>query len=466
MGIRYIADEFREVTRSMEPPEVRYARSGNLRIAYSVFGAGPVDLVYGRTAISQLELVWETASSARYFEELAKFARVILWDKRGVGLSDRAVGTPTLEDRMDDVRAVMDSAGSQRAVIFGATDTAAMALLFGATYPERTLGLILIEPTVRGCWSPDFPYAPTRDEVEKSIRLSEEDWGTPAHIDRLIALQAPSRMDDPEFKRWYGRFIRFGSSPSAAAVLARLNLDIDVRATLPAVHVPTLVMKCPGDRTVREESSDYVAAHVAGAKLVAIPGNDHYFWANPEGLRASIGAQRTFIEGLPRTSDDTDRVLKTVVFVDVVDSTRRAASIGDAAWKSLLDRFLSEAQAEVGRFRGVVVKSTGDGLLATFDGPTRGVRCAQALREHARRAGLALRAGVHTGECLVGPGDIAGIAVHIASRICDSAAPGEVATSRTVRDLSVGSDVRFTERPTQTFKGLEGSWETYSITQG
>ncbi len=450
----------------MEPPEVRYARSGNLRIAYSVFGSGPVDLVYGRTAISHLELVWENPSTAQYFAELAKSARVILWDKRGVGLSDRVVGTPTLEDRMDDVRAVMDSAHCERAVIFGATDTAAMALLFAATYPERTLGLILIEPTVRGSWAPDFPYAPTREEVELSIRQSEEEWGTPAYIDRLVALQAPSRTDDAEFKRWYGRVIRFGSSPSASAVLARLNLDIDVRATLPVVHVPTLVLKCPGDRSVRAEASDYVAAHVAGAKLVSIPGNDHFFWANAEARRESLAAQRGFLEHLPRAGDESDRVLKTVVFVDVVESTRRAASVGDAAWKSLMDRFLSEARTEVTRYRGEIVKTTGDGLLATFDGPTRGVRCAQALSEQARRVGLALRAGVHTGECIVGPGDITGIAVHIASRICDTAGAGEVATSRTVRDLSVGSGVRFSERPSQPLKGLEGSWETYSVTQG
>ncbi len=445
----------------MEVPEVRYARSGNLRIAYEVFGAGPVDIVYGRTAISHLELVWDEPSVASYFRELATVARIILWDKRGVGLSDRAIGTPTLEDRMDDVRAVMDAAQSPRAVIFGATDTAAMAVLFAATYPDRTLGLILIEPTVRGSWTPDFPFAPTRDEVEESIRLSDEDWGTPPYIDRMLGLYAPSRIADPDFKRWYGRVIRFGSSPSAAAALARMNLEIDVRAALPAVHVPTLVMKCPGDRAVREEGSDYVAAHVAGAQLVSIPGRDHFFWANPEAMAVSLGAQKKFVTNLPSDLPDEDRVLKSVVFTDIVDSTRLASQLGDHGWRERLAPFFAASRAEAARFRGQVVKTTGDGFLATFDGPSRAVRFAETVRDHAKKQGLILRAGVHTGECLVAENDVVGIAVHLASRICDAAGGGEILTSRTVRDLAVGSELRFEGRGSHQFKGVEGTWETF-----
>ncbi len=447
----------------MDAPEVRYARSGAVRIAYEVFGAGPVDLVYGRTAISHLELVWEEPSVAEYFRELATVARVILWDKRGVGLSDRAVGTPTLEDRMDDVRAVMDAAGSQRAVIFGATDTAAMALLFAATYPERTLGLMLIEPIVRGAWAPDFPFAPKREEVEASIRRSDEDWGTPAHIQRLIETGAPSRKDDPEFQRWFGRVIRFGSSPSAAAALARMNLAIDVRSALPAVHVPTLVLKCPGDRTILEENSDFVAEKVAGAQLVSIPGQDHFFWASPEARAASLRAQKGFLTHLPARSSDEDRVLKSVVFADIVSSTRLASQLGDSGWRRLLDAFLAVSRSDALRQRGRVVKTTGDGFLATFDGPTRAIRFAQSVRDHAKEQGLELRAGVHTGECLVSDDDVIGIAVHLASRICDSAGGGEVVASRTVRDLSVGSEVRFEERGVSEFPGLEGSWETFLV---
>lgn len=447
----------------METPEVRYARSGSLRIAYEVFGAGPVDLVYGRTAISHIELVWEEPSVTEYFRELAKVARVILWDKRGVGLSDRSVGTPTLEDRMDDVRAVMDAADSQRAAIFGATDTAAMALLFAATYPERTLGLILIEPIVRGTWAPDFPMAPRREEVEEAIRRSDEDWGTSSHIDRLIELFAPSRNADADFKRWFGRVIRFGSSPSAAATLARMNLAIDVRSALPAVHVPTLVLKCPGDRSIREENSDFVVSNISGAKLVSIPGRDHFFWANPLARAESLRAQIAFLTALPSSLPDEDRVLKSVVFADIVGSTRVASRLGDRGWRSLLESFLSVARSEAVRLRGRVVKTTGDGLLATFDGPTRAVRFAQSVRDHAREQGLELRAGVHTGECLVTEEDVVGIAVHLASRICDSAGGGEVVTSRTVRDLSVGSDVRFEDRGVRQFKGIEGAWETFLV---
>ena len=447
----------------MDVPEVRYARSGSTRIAYAVFGEGAVDLVYGRTAISQLELVWEEPSVAGYFRDLAKVARVILWDKRGVGLSDRAVGTPTLEDRMDDVRAVMDAAKSRRAVIFGATDTAAMALLFAATYPERTLGLMLIEPTVRGSWAPDFPFAPTREEVEESIRQSDEDWGTPPYIDRMLGTYAPSRIADPEFKRWYGRVIRFGSSPSATAALARMNLEIDIRSALPAVHVPTLVMKAPGDRTVREENSDYVAEHVVGAQLVSVPGRDHFFWANPEARAASLHAQKAFLSSLPSSVPDEDRVLKSVVFADIVDSTRLASRLGDHGWKELLDAFFAASRAEAIRSRGEVVKTVGDGFLATFDGPTRAVRFAQSVRDHAQKQGLVLRAGVHTGECLIANQDVVGIAIHLASRICDSAGGGEILTSRTVRDLSVGSEVRFEGRGAQRFKGVDGTWETFLV---
>jgi class 3 adenylate cyclase len=445
----------------MDVPEVRYARSGGLRIAYEVFGTGPVDFVYGRTAISHLELVWEEPTVAAYFRELATASRMILWDKRGVGLSDRTVGTPTLEDRMDDVRAVMDAAKSQRAVIFGASDTAAMAILFAATYPERTLGLILVDPIVRGAWASDFPFAPTREQVEESIQLSDEDWGTPAHIDRLLSTQAPSRLSDADFKRWYGRVIRFGSSPSAAASLARMNLEIDVRAALPAVHVPTLILKCAGARAIRGENSDYVASHVAGAQLATIPGPDHFLWANPEARAFSLRAKQAFLMSLPSGSPDEDRVLKTVVFADIVGSTQMASRIGDHGWKEILDSFLSTSKAEVTRFRGHMVKTLGDGFLASFDGPTRAVRFAQSVRELARQRGFELRAGVHTGECLVEDNDVVGIAVHLASRICDSAHGGEVVTSRTVRDLSVGSEVRFEPRGSQQFKGVEGAWETF-----
>jgi class 3 adenylate cyclase len=447
----------------MDSPEVRYARSGDVRVAYQVYGKGPIDLVYGRTAITHLELTWEEPEAARFFAELGEFARVILWDKRGVGLSDRTVGIPTLEDRMDDVRAVMDAASSPNAVVFGATDTAAMALLFAATYPERVRGLILYGPIVRGLWAPDYPWVWTKEEYERSFRLSEADWGTSAHIDRLIARLAPSRVDDRSFKRWLGRMIRSGSSPSADIALARMNMEIDVRAALPAVHVPTLVVQCPEDRFVRPENSEYVVDHVTGARMVTVPGIDHLAYANPLAHAAFLKAQREFVESLPRASPDEDRVLLTILFVDIVGSTSRASDLGDSSWGKLLGRFFDLGGAEVTRHRGRTIKTTGDGLLAVFDGPTRAVRCASALREAASGLELRIRAGLHTGECVARSADIEGIAVHIAARICEEAGEGEVFVSGTVRDLSVGSDIRFGNRESRPLRGVEGEWRMYSV---
>lgn len=447
----------------MDVPETRYARSGDVRIAYQVFGSGPVDIVYGRTSISQLELVWEEPEVARYFHELGTFSRVVLWDKRGVGLSDRAVGAPTLEDRMDDVRAVMDAVGSRQAVVFGATDTAAMALLFAATYPERTLGLVLIAPLVRGLRAPDYPWRKTREEYELELRRSEADWGSPAHIDRVVARLAPSRIGDAAFTRWLGRVVRFGSSPSADLSLARMNMEIDVREALSAVHVPTIVLHAPDDTFVEAGNAQYVVDHVAGARFEPMPGGDHLMWANPAAFRASLDAQRRFLAGLPARPTDEDRVLLTVLFVDIDASTRRATELGDAAWTALLGRFLAAAAAEAPRFRGTFVKSTGDGFLATFDGPTRAVRCAQRLRDLARDLGLSVRAGVHTGECLPSGNDVSGIAVHIAARVCDAAASGEILASATVHDLSAGSSVGFAPRPSRALKGLDGTWSLFAV---
>jgi class 3 adenylate cyclase len=443
--------------------ETRYAESGGVHIAYQVFGKGPVDLVYGRAAVSHLELAWDQPDLARQLGEFAKFSRVILWDKRGTGLSDRSVGAPTLEERIDDVRAVMDAVNCPRAVLFGGYDTAALNLLFAASYPQRTLGLALIAPLIRGLWSSDFPWAWTREEYDRWIQQSEKDWGTEAHIDRLTARYAPSRLGDSEFKNWFGRVIRFGSSPSADRALIRMNMEIDVLDTLSSVHVPTLVMQCPEDRVVRPEVSEYVASHIGGARLVQIPGIDDFAWANTAAFDAVVTAMREFIANLPREVPEDDRVLFTVLFVDVVDSTPKLAALGDRGWTDLIGRLLNSSRAEVSRYRGRVVKTTGDGLLAIFDGPTRAVHCAERIRDFAKDLSVEVRAGLHTGECILGDGDVTGIAVHIASRICSSANGGEVLASRTVRDLSVGSDVHFVEREARPLKGLEGTWVTYSV---
>jgi class 3 adenylate cyclase len=449
----------------MDPPETRYAKSGDIRIAYQVLGRGPVDLVYGRAAVSHLELAWEEPTLAGYYRSLAGFTRLILWDKRGTGLSDRAVGLPTLEERMDDVRAVLDAVGSRRAVLFGGSESAALEILFAATYPERTLGLVLLGPVVRGLWAPDFPWARTREEHEEILRTSENDWGSEAHVRRLVAAIAPSRLHDAAFRRWSGRLLRFGSSPSADEALARMNMEIDVRAALSAVHVPTLVMLTRSDPFVRPESVEYVASQIPGARLIALPGSDYLAWANSEGRSAQLAELRRFVTDLPSAAE-ADRVLMTVLFADIVGSTRRASQLGDRAWTELRDRFFHRAKAEVVRFRGRQIKTTGDGLLAVFDGPTRAVRGACAMREEARAAGLEIRAGLHTGECLVADNDVHGIAVHIASRVSERAGPGEVLVSGTVRDLSVGSGVRFRDRGRYALRGVEGKWRMFSAEDG
>ncbi len=446
----------------MEPPEVKYANSGTVHIAYQLLGSGPVDFLLARSGVYHLEVAWEHPLNARYHQELASLGRLIVFDKRGTGLSDRDVGVATLEERMDDGRAVLDAVGSRRAVLVAARDAASVALLFAATYPERTRGLILMSPLATGVWSPDFPWAPTREQVESAIQRDLRDWGSPAHVERLASELAPSRVDDAEFKRWLGRLLRNGASPSAGLALARMNMEIDVRSALAAVHVPTLILHPKGDRAVSVEHGRYLAARIPGARLVETPGMDHLFWLSAEQTEAVFDEIHRFVEG---SSDvpETDRILTTVLFTDLVESTRQASHLGDRAWTEVLGRFLDDARTETARFRGKTIKSTGDGLLAIFDGPTRAVRCACVLRDHARAAGLEIRAGLHTGECVLKDGDVHGIAVHIAARVSQAAGDGEVLVSGTVHDLSVGSDVRFADRGTRSLKGLEGEWRMFSV---
>lgn len=445
----------------MEQPEVKYAKSGEVHIAYQVLGDGPLDFLLARSGVYHLEVAWDHPLNARYHRELASLGRLVVFDKRGTGLSDRDVGVPTLEQRMDDGRAVLDAVGSKRAILVAARDAASVAMLFAASYPERTRALILMSGLATGQWSPDCPWAPTREECESAIRRDQSDWGSSAHIDRLTLELAPSRRDDLEFKHWLGRLVRNGGSPKSGEALARMNMEIDVRPVLAAVHVPTLILHAIGDRAVPVEHGRYLAARIPGAKLVETPGEDHLFWVSAEQTKAVFEEIHRFVQGLSDVTD-TDRVLTTVLFTDVVDSTLRASRLGDRAWGELLSRFLEDARAETKRFQGQTIKTTGDGILAIFDGPTRAVRCACLLRDRARAAGLEIRAGLHTGECVVKDGDVHGIAVHIASRVSREAADGEVLVSSTVRDLSVGSEVRFTSRGTRKLKGLEEEWRVFS----
>ncbi|HLM90574.1 MAG TPA: adenylate/guanylate cyclase domain-containing protein [Thermoplasmata archaeon] len=444
----------------MKVPEVKYAKSGEIHVAYQTVGNGPVDIVLGLPYVSHLGVWWELPSAADFFTRLAGIGRVIMFDKRGLGLSDRAVGIPTLEERMDDFRAVMDAANSRKAVILGVSESGAMSILFAAAYPERVAGLVLAGTYARQAWAPDYPWGNTPEESESWIRSVESEWGKAEFVDRYARDLAPARAPDPEFAPWLGRLLTYGASPASAVAVTKMDDGIDVREVLAAVHVPTLIL---ADKTEwGAHSSEYLAEHIPGAQLLVIPGANHMFFVVPEATRMVLDSIRSFVDEIPG-GPEPERVLTTVLFTDIVGSTRRAAEMGDRSWGKLLDRYFDGARNELARYQGRLVKTTGDGMLATFDGPTRAIRCACALRDLAKGAGLEIRAGLHSGECILKDKDVQGIAVHIASRVSERAGDSEVLVSGTVRDLSIGSDIRFADRGSHSLKGLEGEWRMYSV---
>jgi class 3 adenylate cyclase/pimeloyl-ACP methyl ester carboxylesterase len=434
----------------MEPPETRYAKSGDIHIAYQVVGNGPLDLVQVPGAVTNLELAWENPRQAYYRRRLAAFSRLICFDKRGTGLSDRVSGIATLEERMDDVRAVMDAVGSERAVIFGVSEGGSMSLLFAATYPERTRALVLYSAFAK---YPGLVRAP--GQLEAAIAHIERNWGTGVSLRRM----APSLADDPKAVRAWARFERLSASPAAVIGLRQMNWDIDIRHVLPTIRVPTLVLHRSGDRAISVEAGRYIAAHIAGAKYAELPGIDHFpFVGDSDRIVDEI---EEFLTGA-RHEAEPDRVLATVLFTDIVDSTRRAAALGDREWRAVLDRHDQVVREHLARFRGREVKNLGDGFLATFDGPARAVRCAAAIARDVRPFGIAVRSGLHTGEIELKRDDIGGIAVHIAARVADRAEPGESLVSSTVRDLVAGSGLRFADRGFQPLRGLPEDVHLYT----
>jgi class 3 adenylate cyclase len=442
----------------MDHPEVRYAKSGEVHVAYQVVGEGPVDVVFAPGRVSHMEVYWENPELASFFRDVAKFARLIVFDKRGTGMSDRGIGLATLEDRMDDIRAVMDAVGSPRATIFGLSEGGTMAILFAATHPDRTAGLIVFGGYARGAWAPDYPWGTTPEDLERGIDAIEKDW--PRAAREWATGLAPSRSDDKRFRDWVGRLTRASSTPGDEIARRRMNLVMDVRAVLPSIRVPTLVLHATDDRMVSVEQGRYVAEHIPGAKLVEYPSPDHLF-VETAGARAFVTEEvRKFIQSV-HPAPESDRILTTVLFTDIVDSTKRAAAVGDREWGRLLGQHFSLARTEIGRFRGREIKSTGDGLVAIFDGPTRAVRCACTIRDQIHTLGIEIRAGVHTGECVLKEKDIEGIAVHMASRVMNRAGPGQVLVSGTVRDLSAGSDLVFRDEGTHALKGVPGKWRTF-----
>jgi class 3 adenylate cyclase len=424
----------------MDAPETSYAKSGDVRIAYQVVGRGDLDLVWVPGFISNLELAWENPDLTRFYSRLTSFSRLILFDKRGTGLSDRDAGIPSLEQRMDDVRAVMDAAGSQRAALFGVSEGGSMSLLFAATYPERTRALVLY-----GAYA---QYPRSRAESEQFVEVIDTSWGTGATL-RFYARAAAS---DEKQVRAFGRNERLGATPSAAIALQRMNEEIDVRDVLPAIRVPTLVLHRVGDERVRVEFGRYIADRISDAKYVELPGVDHWMFFAELGDRIADEIEE-FLTG-SRHEIEPDRVLATVLFTDIVDSTKRATELGDRGWRLLRDRHDEAVRQEFARFRGREVKTLGDGFLATFDGPARAVRCAAAIIDRLRPLGLEVRSGLHTGEIEIQREDVGGIAVHIASRVAETAGAGEVLVSSTVRDLVAGSGLSFEDRGSHTAKGL------------
>ena len=438
-------------------PETRYTNAGDVSIAYQVFGRGEIDLVLVQGYATHLELDWESPEWVRFAEELGSFVRVLHFDKRGTGLSDRVEDVPTLEERIDDVRAVMDAAGSERAVLLGISEGAPMSLLFAATHPERTESLVLYGGMARSTWAPDYPWAAPADAL---IEAAQEMILPYIYTGEDLEVWMPSYADDPDVQAFAGRYRRAAASPAALTKLFLMFLDVDVRSVLPSIRVPTLVLHRRGDRVVNRRAGEWMAAQIPGAKYVELPGQDHFPWADSAPILAEI---REFLTGDRGPLPEADRVLATVMFADIVGSTERATSLGDAAWRSLLERYQRVAAAEVARHRGKEIKSLGDGTLATFDGPGRAIACAKAIRSAVDELGMQLRLGLHCGEVEIMGADVGGIAVHIAARIGAAAAPGEVLVSSTVRDLVAGSGIRFEDRGTPMLKDIERPWQCFAV---
>ena len=432
-------------------PETKYTQNGEVSLAYQVLGAGPLDLVLVPGFVSHLEQGWEEPAYARFLQQLASFCRLILFDKRGTGLSDRGEGIPTLEQRMDDVRIVMDSVGCQRAALLGVSEGGSIAALFAATYPERTSTLILYGGLVRKAWAPDHPWGMKPEEAEILYEKWHREWGGPVNLEYF----APSVANDQRFRLWWAKFLRLSASPSAVIANRRMSMEIDIRGILPTLHVPTLVLHRSGDRQISIEEGQYIAEHIPGAKLVELSGDDHFWWVGDS--ESIVNEIQLFLTG-ERQAQEPDRVLATLLFTDIVDSTKRAAEIGDRRWHDLLDSHDASMRREIARFRGRAVKSTGDGFLATFDGPARAIHCAIALQDEAQKLGIEIRAGLHTGEVELMGQDVGGIAVHLAARVMAQAQANEVWLSRTVKDLVVGSGIKFSERGAFNLKGIPGEW--------
>jgi pimeloyl-ACP methyl ester carboxylesterase len=443
--------------------ETRYARSGEVSVAYQVTGDGPFDVVFVPPFLTHAEVIW-TTSFGSSLRELSSFCRLIRFDKRGTGMSDRVSGAPTLEARMDDARAVMDAVGSRRAAFFGSSEGAAMSMLFAASYPERTAALVVRSAYPRTMWAPDYPWGRSeeayRRETERDLRL----FGSREQALEAVRSRGLQFADDDEAQQWVNYF-RWSGSPGAVEALALMNKDIDVRHVLPAIRVPTLVLHGSRDEIVPIDVANYVAAQIPVSRLAEQPGAGHL--ATGQAALATNAAVKAFLIEVWESGGwdevDSDRVLATVLFTDIVGSSERLALLGDRAWGDLLRRHHELVRRELVRYRGTEVNTAGDGFLASFDGPARAIRCARAISEAVHELDLQVRVGLHTGECELVDGKVAGIAVHTGARVAAEAQADEVLVSSTVKDLVAGSGITFSERPVTALKGIPGEWRLYAV---
>ncbi len=445
-------------------PETRYARSGDVNIAYQVVGnAAALDLVFVMGWVSHLEYFWTEPSFARFLMRLASFSRLILFDKRGTGLSDRVPVTelPTLEQRMDDVRAVMDAVGSERAALCGVSEGGPMCSLFAATYPEKTIAVVMIGTYAKRIWDREYPWAPTAEARQEFYEEMQEQWGGPVGLEE----RAPSVAHDPHFREWWATYLRMGASPGAALALTKMNADIDVRHVLPSIRVPTLVIHRSGDACLKVEEGRYVAEKIPGAKYVELPGVDHLPFVGDQD--AILDEIEEFLTGV-RHAPEHDRVLATVLFTRIADAAahRAAGSAGERQWRDLLERHHAHIRKELELFKGREIELEDGHLLATFDGPARAIRAACAISDFAWRLGIRVRAGLHTGECDVIGEKVGGIAVEIGAQVTAKAGVGEVLVSHTVKDLVAGSGIRFEDRGTHVLEEIPGRWGLFAVERG
>ena len=446
-------------TSAVQPPDVSYARSGDVAIAYQVVGAGPTDIVFVRGITGDLLSTWEQPLLVRHVEGLAALGRVLMLDKRGTGLSDRVREVQSLETTMDDIRVVMDAAGSDGAVLWSGGASTGIAVLFAATYPERCGGLVLFDPRVKGIRSPDYPWAPTQERWRERLAGVRAGWGERGYLEDLAREWAPEVAEDDAFRDWFVWHMRRCLSPGAALTSFRAAMEMDVSDVLAAVRVPTLVMPRPA----LPDPGHYTAERIRGAEVVELPElRGVYTWVDDEAHRATMEATERFISRLTAHADP-ERVLATILFTDIVGSTELAARLGDSAWRELLGRHHAIVRRELARYQGRELDTSGDGFFAAFDGPARAVHAATSIRDSLRTLNLEIRAGLHTGECEMSNGKIAGIAVSIGARISSLAAPGEVLVSSTVKDLVAGSELRFEDRGEHRLKGIPEAWRLFAV---